>query len=490
MTGTLYFLSLLLLVFAGAMTLPAAVAAAEEKGTAALDFLMIAALVAFVAAGSAVALRGWRKRFDRVQSYVLLVAAWITLSAVGALPFLTVGGLKIGDAIFEAVSGLTTTGGTVLTNLSTVPYALIAWRAELQWMGGLLTLLGLTLIPAPAGTGGLPDRYIRLVGIEGYRDRQRVLAAMRDITGFYTVVTLACIIMLMATGIRPLDALCLSFSTVSTGGFLPINGTISSYANPMAEIVLMVFMLIGATSILWQRMVLLGRMQMLRQHRESYSVIIVGAVLGLLYAAVLFRAAGSSSALSPWQALREGLFTAISLVTTTGFEVREAGFAVLPLTLVLFVAFAGGGTFSTAGGLKHYRVGGMAIQAYRELGRLVYPHAIRPAHFFGSQAYDIQLMKAIWSFFVAAIFVVALGSLALALENINYEGALIAAIASFSNIGMLYSSGWLPIDAPHWPGYSDFNTHTKIILCALMIFGRIEVLALFGALNRTYWLRR
>ncbi|PTW60249.1 trk system potassium uptake protein TrkH [Breoghania corrubedonensis] len=489
MTGTLYFLSMLLIGFSGSMVLPAAVATAAGDRNSAIDFLMIAALVAFVAAGTFVALRGRRKRFDRVQSYVLLVTAWVVLSAVGAVPFLTIGAMSPGNAIFEAVSGLTTTGGTVLINLDKVPFALIVWRAELQWLGGLLTLLGLTLISAPAGIGGLPDRHIRLVGIEGYRDRQRLTAAVRDISGFYVAVTLACIVLLLISGIPTLDAVCLAFSTVSTGGFVPVSGMVSSYANPMAEVVLMTFMLIGATSLLWQRMVLLGRMQMLKQHRESYSVIILACVMGLVYAAVLFRAAGSASVLSPLQALREGMFTAISLVTTTGFEVREAGFAVLPLTLILFVALVGGGTFSTAGGLKHYRVGGMAVQAYRELGRLVYPHAIRPAHF-GSQAYDIQLMKAIWSFFVAAIFIVALGSLALALENMNYEGALIASIASFSNIGTLYSSGWLPIDAPRWPGYADFNGPTKLILCALMILGRIEVLALFGALNRTYWLRR
>ncbi|MEI2385750.1 potassium transporter TrkG [Breoghania sp. JC706] len=489
MTGTLYFLSILLLAFAAAMTLPAAVAAAGGNGTVALEFLMLAALISFVAAGTFVALRGRLKRFDRVQSYVLLVAVWAVLSAVGALPFLTIGGMAPGNAIFEAVSGLTTSGGTVLTNFDAVPFALIVWRSELQWLGGLLTLLGLTLVSAPAGIGGLPDRHIRLVGIEGYRDRQRVAAAVRDISGFYLIVTLACIVLLLISGLPMLDAVCLAFATVSTGGFLPRGGMITSYANPMAEVVLMVFMLVGATSLLWQRMLLLGRIQMLKQHRESYSVMILAGVLGLIYAAVLFRAAGSASVLSPFQALREGMFTAISLVTTTGFEAREAGFAVLPLTLVLFVALVGGGTFSTAGGLKHYRVGGMAVQAYRELGRLVYPHAIRPAHF-GSQAYDIQLMKAIWSFFVAAILIIALGSLALALENMDYEGALIAAIASFSNIGTLYSSGWLPIDAPRWPDYADFNAHTKLILCALMILGRIEVLALFGALNRTYWLRR
>ncbi|WP_321340622.1 potassium transporter TrkG [Breoghania sp.] len=489
MTGTFFFLSILLLVFSGTMLLPASVAVAGGDMPVGLNFAMIAALLAFGAGSTFLALRGRMRRFNRVQSYVLLVSAWVVLPLVGALPFITIADIEVWTAIFEAVSGLTTTGATAIGSIERLPVALIVWRAELQWLGGLLTLLGITLISAPAGIGGLPDRYIRLIGTEGHQDRKRVMAAALDIAGFYVAVTLACIVALLVSGIEPIYAVCLAFSTVSTGGFVPIDGDISSFGNPLAEMVLMVFMLAGATSILWQRMLVIGRVQVLKQHRESYSVIILAAVLGLVYAAVLFRAAGSSSVLGPFQALREGLFTAISLVSTTGFEVRDGGFTVLPLTLVLFIALVGGGTFSTAGGLKHYRLGGMAVQAYRELGRLVYPHAIRSSHF-GSQAYDIQLMKAIWSFFVAAIFTVAMGSLALALENMDYEGALIAAISSFSNIGTLYTSSWLPIDVPPWPDFVAFNSHTKLILCALMILGRIEVLALFGALNKTYWLRR
>lgn len=489
MTGILFFYSIIMLGFSFAMLIPVVVAAAYGDARSLFDFFMLAAMSGFVAAGFFFALQGRRRPFGRVQSFLLLILSWCGLCLIGALPFIVVADFSATDAIFESVSGLTTTGATVITRVSDYPQAIVFWRAELQWIGGLLTLLSIILISAPAGIGGLPDRHIRLTeSAEGVRGH-RVVNAVRDIAGFYLLTTMICAIILIMTGLQPFDALCLSLAAVSTGGFIPIDGNISDYANPYAEIVLIVFMLLGATSILWQRMLLTNRRQLLAQHRESYTVLMLAAGLGLTYALVLYDAAGSSAVLSPLNALREGMFTAASLVSTTGFEVRHSGFAVLPLTLVLFVALVGGGTFSTAGGLKHYRIGGMLTQAYRELGRLVYPHGIRSAQF-GSQVYDIQLMKAIWSFFAASIMVISLGSLMLALENIDYEGALVVSVAAFSNIGTLYSNGWLAVGIEDWPEYAALNGHSKLILCAIMILGRIEVLALIGAANRTYWMRR
>ena len=489
MTGILFHFSIVLLTFSFAMLLPIAVAAASGDTSSIIDFFLIAAMSGFCALGFLFALQGRKSTFGRMQSFILLVLCWISLSLIGSLPFAIIGGFSFVDAIFESVSGLTTTGATVFTQFADYPMAIVLWRAELQWLGGLLTLLSITLISAPAGIGGLPDRHIRLAenteGMLGHR----VVNAVRDITGLYVFTTLACMIFLLLAGIPPLDALCLALATVSTGGFVPIDGNISDYANPYAEIALIIFMLLGASSILWQRMLLTNRRQLLTRHRESYSVMMLAGILGLMYALTLFRAAGSSDVLSPITALREGLFTAASLVSTTGFEVRHSGFAVLPLTLVLFIALIGGGTFSTAGGLKHYRIGGMLVQAYRELGRLVYPHSIRSAQF-GSQVYDIQLMKAIWSFFSVAIVVIAFGSLALALEDIDYEGALVVSVAAFSNIGTLYSNGWLAVGSDAWPSYPELNSQSKLILGAIMILGRIEVLALIAAANHTYWLRR
>ncbi len=241
MTGILFHFSIVLLGFSFAMLLPVAVAAASGDTGALFDFFLIAAMSGFCALSFLFALQGRRSAFGRMQSFLLLILCWVVLGLIGALPFAIAAGLPLVDSVFESFSGLTTTGATVFTNLADHSLAIIFWRAELQWLGGLLTLLSITLISAPAGIGGLPDRHIRLAespeGIMGHR----VVNAVRDIAGLYLLTTVACMIFLLLSGIPPIDALCLALATVSTGGFVPIDGNISSYGNPYAEIALIIF---------------------------------------------------------------------------------------------------------------------------------------------------------------------------------------------------------------------------------------------------------
>ncbi|MEP3275395.1 MAG: potassium transporter TrkG [Stappiaceae bacterium] len=486
MSGVLFLFSILICVLAAFATLPALYALWLGNEGQAIDFAILSGLGIFVGLSVYIALYGRKWRIGRVHSYLLLTISWLLLPLLGALPFLIVSDMPLGDAYFEAVSGFTTTGASIVSDPSVLGQPILLWRSMLQWCGGLFTLLGIILILAPSGIGGLPDRHIKLIDQNEEGGGTRVLNTVREVTSAYALFTGICYLSLLLCGIDAFDALCLSLSTLSTGGFLPRAGDISSYQNAAAEVVLIVFMLIGGTSILWHRMLMQQRLQLLLKHRESYYVIGTAVLLGIVIAALLFRAAGSATVLSPLTALREGIFTAVSLVTTTGFEVRHDGFTVLPLTVILFVAFVGGGTFSTAGGLKHYRMGGMWVQATRELSRLIYPHGIRPAHF-GSQPYDIQLMKSIWSYFAIAIFVIALGSLFLAMEDIDFEGALIATISSFANLGTIYTPGWMHAQPAEWPALTQMDNVSKLTLSFIMILGRLEILVLFAALNRTYW---
>jgi len=488
MSGVLFFLSLVLGGTSVALLLPALVGATLGDGHA-VDFLIVAGLGGFVAAALRLALLGRVQQVRRVQGYWLLILSWVLLSGFAALPFGPVVHWSVSDLLFESVSALTTTGATIFPTLEELPPSLIFWRAELQWLGGFLTLLSVILILAPAGIGGLPDRQIRLIEHADRSEGAQMRSAVGEIALIYCAATLACVVALILSGLPIFDAVCLAFSTLSTGGFFPRDGGIAVYGRPFAEFVLMFFMLVGATSVIWHRMVFQRRNQLLREHRESYFIIGSAIVVGMIMAfTAIGGLRGAGGAVDALTLLREGLFTGISLVTTTGFEGGSVGFTVLPLTFVVFLAFIGGGTFSTAGGLKQYRFGGMCVQAYRDLVRLVYPHGIRPAYF-GSQAYDIQLMKSIWSFFAIAIFAVFLGANLIALEPIRFEGALLASVAALSNIGPLYNPAWVDTIGTI-PAYSEMSGQTKAVLMALMLLGRIEILALFGALNRTYWLRR
>lgn len=480
MTGILNLLSLVLGAFAVALMPPAIVALLAGEGEAAYQFLLTCGLTGFVAGGLFFAFQGRRGRITRLHSFVLAIAAWIVPSFIAAVPLAQLGGLDYGAALFEAVSGYTTTGATVIPDLGALPLSVVFWRAELQWIGGLMTLLLIVLVLAPAGLGGLPARHIALV--EGPQDSggRRLLDVSRGIFGAYAVVTMLCIVLLLLTGLPIFDAVCLAFATVSTGGFMPRPGTVGDYANPAAEMVLMVFMLLGATSILWQRMVLRGRWQLLREHREDYWVIGVAVAVGLAFAVVM----ANVPELDRLGALREGLFIGISAVTTTGFDGISVGFAGLPITVMMVLAIVGGGSFSTAGGIKFFRVGGMFVQAGRELKRLVYPHGVQPMRF-GSQSYDMELMKAIWSHFIACILLIAFASLAVALFHASYEGALLATVSAFSNIGGLYAAPWA--EGGEWPAYAELDPLAQLVLAFTMIAGRLEVIALLGSAGAIYW---
>ncbi|WP_421723620.1 TrkH family potassium uptake protein [Bauldia sp.] len=440
----------------------------------------MASLIGFFSGAIYFALRGRASALDRVSSFVLILTIWIVPPLVAAIPIMRTAGTDYVTGLFEAVSGYTTTGASALESLEPIGLSGVFFRAQLQWLGGLMTLITIVTVIAPSGLGGLSGQQVALVTSTDGRST-RLLGTLRQVTGAYLAVTLACVVLLLASDLPPFDAICIALSTVSTGGFMPINGTFADYGSPFAEAVVAVFMLIGATSIVWHRMVWEGRWPLVRRHRESYWVIGVSILVGGLYAASFATSAGGETTLS---ALRDGLFTGISLVSTTGFITRPEGLAAVGEPIVFLVALVGAGTISTAGGLKYHRMGGLFTLCSQELQRLVYPHSVRRARF-GGAPYSIERMKSILSGIVVALLTVVAASLLIATTEPAFDGALTAAIAAFSNIGPLYGPGWPGADA--WPPFADFGDTAKLVMAFTMILGRLEVLVLLGALNLSYW---
>ena len=165
---------------------------------------------------------------------------------------------------------------------------------------------------------------------------------------------------------------------------------------------------------------------------------------------------------------------------------RHADVTVLPSLLVICVALVGATPFSTAGGLKLYRIGAMMLQAMSEVGRLIYPSSVRGG-MIGRSAFTVQLLKAIWSSFLLSMILIAVVAGMVTYDIGHFDGGLIAAISSFSNIGPLYTSGWSQVG--DWPAYQDMGLIVKYALIITMILGRIEIIVLIGALNFNFWRR-
>ncbi len=200
---------------------------------------------------------------------------------------------------------------------------------------------------------------------------------IRHMLPIYAGATVVCMLTLYAVGLRGFDAFGLASAALSTGGLLPDADGMSAYGSAAVKFVFMFFMLVGGTSILWHRMMLTRRFRLAFSQRENIAVLLVCLIVGILAAAVRFDTPEGHQSLP--LALEDGLFSAISLITTTGVEPHAGAFAALPISLVTLLIFIGGATFSTSGGIKMYRVGVMGLQSLLELNRLILPHAGAPA---------------------------------------------------------------------------------------------------------------
>ena len=264
------------------------------------------------------------------------------------------------------------------------------------------------------------------------------------------------------------------------------DGPIDTYVPPVGQFGLIVFMVIGATSVIWQAMVLRGDVQQLSRHREAYYLIGVIAVLGLVIGArYLTSSSGDLSGLLT--ALREGMFAAASLVSTTAYHVREESFSVLPTGVIFALVLVGGGALSTAGGLKMFRVGILCAQSARELSLSLFPHGVDPLTV-GGRRWEPNALQGIYAMVLAFALVLAITVAVLSYQGLAFEPAIMAGIAALSNAGPLYGAG--PDAEQPWTSLSSFGSASLAALSAAMILGRIELLAFFSVVNLTYWRSR
>lgn len=446
-------------------------------------------LGSFVFGSLVLAVMNREGRLPEVGKLVLVTAVWTILPVFAALPIVDISQLSFLDSLFESVSGISTAGGSILKTVESWPQGLLFWRIQLQWFGGFLALLTVLLIIAPMRIGGLTSgSSIFLGNLDRDGTQHRALSLILKIFAIYASMTAICTIVLFMSGTRAFYAVTLAMTAVSTGGFLPFDGAIDTFVSPVGLFTMSLFLLLGATSVFWQRMLIDRRLIGLASHRESYSVMVLIGILAVIYMFIIV-AISAPTANAIGSALLEGFFVATSLVATSGIEARPGTIALIPLIVVLFIVFVGGSAYSTTGGLKHYRVGGMLVQSWSEIERLIYPHNVKPSKF-GSQNYDMNLMKAIWSFFTVMILTIALFSVVIAASGIPFEAAISATISAFATAGPVYEAGWAAPGAQAWPSYADFSVTGKIALIGTMILGRLEVLVLLSILSTKYWFNR
>ncbi|MFN2309624.1 MAG: TrkH family potassium uptake protein [Gammaproteobacteria bacterium] len=474
-------LGLLLMIFSTTLLPPVGVSLVYDDGELA-GFLEAFVLVL---AGGFIAwwpVRGQRRELRLRDGFLVVVLFWLVLGLVGALPLALSARpeMTLTDAVFESISGLTTTGATVLTGLDDLPRSILFYRQQLQWLGGMgIIVLAVAVLPM-LGIGGMQLYRAETPGpMKDTKLTPRITETAKALWYIYLGLTLACAGGYWLAGMEGFDAITHSFSTVAIGGFSTHDLSIGYFKSTQIEMIAVVFMLLSgmnfALHFLAWRNLSLGPYLHDSEVRTYLSILaLTGAItVGYLYLTETFGDWGS--------ALHHGLFQAVSIGTTTGFTTAEyhhwPGF--LPV-LLLFTSFIGGCAGSTAGGLKVIRFLLLLKQGAREITRLVHPNAQVPVKI-GRKPLPDRVMDAVWGFFASYVAAFAIMLLILMATGLDQVTAFSAVAACMNNLGP-----GLGAVGTH---YGDLNAIAKWVLCFAMLLGRLEIFTVLVLLSPVFWRR-
>ena len=472
-------LGLLLMVFSLTMLPPVGVSLYYADGSYPA---FLAAAGWLIAVG---ALIWWPARRDRRDlrlrdGFVVVTLFWTVLGLAGALPLYISPQPDIGatDAIFEAVSGLTTTGATVLTGLDTLPKSILYYRQQLQWLGGMgIVILAVALLPM-LGVGGMSLYRAEMPGpVKDAKLTPRITQTARMLWVVYVTITLACAGAYWLAGMGLFDAVGHAFATVAIGGFSHYDASLGHFDSRTIELVAVFFMLVGAMNfglhfVAWRN----WRFSVYWRDPECQAFLRLMAGLSAVTLVYLLLAGDYDDTL---QLAADGVFQAVSIATTTGFTTSHYHHwpAGLPV-LLLFASFIGGCAGSTAGGLKVVRCLLLVKQGRREIVRLVHPNAEIPVQL-GGRAVPLRVVDAVWGFFAVYVGVFTVLMLSLMATGVDQVTAFSAIAATLNNLGpglgeVAYS-------------YAGLGGVGKWICVLAMLLGRLEIFTLLLLFTVTFW---
>jgi len=458
---------------------PALVSGWYNDGTAWL-FATSAALLALLGLAVFLPVRHVRRELRLHDGFLIVVGCWVVLALVGALPFtlLEEPELSYVDALFESMSGLTTTGATIITQIEALPRGVLYYRQQLQWLGGMgIIVLAVAVLPM-LRIGGMQLYRAETPGpIKDAKLTPRVTETAKALWLIYLGITVACALAYWLAGMDLFDAVGHAFSTVAIGGFSTHDSSIAWFDNPTIEMVAVVFMVISGVNFAlhftaWRRAHLDAYFA--DPELKVYAVLLIGLVV---IASLELFLKGTYPTLA--ESFRYGGFQMVSAMTTTGFTSTQfhlwPGF--LPI-LMMCVAFIGGCAGSTAGGMKVIRIILLYRQSAREIRRLIHPHSV--VHIkIGDQTASSTVMDAVWGFFFLYIATFTAATVLLNTTGIDSVSAFSAAAATITNLGPGLSEVGIH--------YAELNAPAKLILSFTMLAGRLEIFTLLVLLTPAFW---
>ncbi len=462
---------------AGVLLVPLGLSLADgDRAWSAL--LGSSALSGALGAGLLFATRRARPELTHREGFAVVTLGWVLFGVLGALPYRFAGEVPtLVDAVFESLSGFTTTGATILTDIEALPRSLLFWRALTHWLGGMgIIVLGLAILPM-LGVGGMQLFRAEVPGPTADRLRPRIQDTAKLLWGVYVGLTALQVALLMLGGLGWFDAVCHAFATLATGGFSTRNASVGAFGSAYVDGVVTVFMFLAGINFALHHAVLAGRgWKALKNEELRFYALLTGGAVVILMAANAGTAYGSLL-----DNLRYSAFQAVSILTTTGFGTADyEAWPYLCQVLLVLLMFIGGSAGSTGGGMKVSRVLLLLKHAVVQVWNLIHPRGVRRVKLDDRPVPD-AVLQGVLGFFALYLLVTGAGSLGMALLGVDPVTAVASVISCVGNIGPgLGSVG--PAE-----NYAHLPQAGKALLTFCMLLGRLELFTVLALFFPTTW---
>jgi len=465
--------SILVLFFSFSYIFPVLVSLIFNDGALNL-FLPTFFVVGFLGLIGFLLTKGAQRDLSTKDGFVIIVMFWLVLSLAGSIPFF-LSGMSAIDSIFESMSGITTTGATVISNIEGLPESLKFYRQLLQWMGGMgLIVLAIAVMPL-LGIGGAQLFKTDIPGAMGeQRLTPRIQETAKALWSIYFGLTILCALLYTFAGMSIFDAISHAMSTVAIGGFSTHDDSIGYFNSLTIEIICMIFMLLSAMSFALHYFSIY-KSKSLKYFYDPELRFFVTILLIIFTLALSVNALSSESQLS----IRELAFHTISTLTTTGFGISDTSSWSFSISFLLLIgAFIGACSGSVGGGVKSWRVMIMLNHAYSNIVKMIHPNSVVTLKV-GTKSVDDGVATSVWGFFSIYVISFVVLLLAVLISGLDLETAFSSVGACLNNLG--------PGLGLVSDNYSEINTFAKSILAFSMLLGRLEIFTLLIILTPMFW---
>lgn len=414
------------------------------------------------------------------EGFLIVTLGWLCMSLFGTLPFMLSGAIpNFADALFETVSGFTTTGASILDNIEEQPHSILFWRSTTQWIGGMgIIVLTIAILPL-LGIGGMELFVAESPGPTKDKIHPRIKETAKRLWAIYMALTLAETVLLMLCGMSFFDAINHSFTTISTGGFSTKQASVGYYDSVWIEMVIILFMFFSGTNFTVLYFLLKGRKDKIAHNDEFRWYFLWILILGALVVPAIVVSSGEPVGL----ALRQGFFQVVSIVTTTGFATADfqiwGSFATM---LFFLMMFSGASAGSTSGGFKIVRIVLLVKNGLAEFKRRLHPRAIIPI-MMNKSSVPPSIIDNLMAFTILYIVVFTISLLVMTAFRMDFMTALGAVATSLNNVG--------PGVGEVGPAFSFSAVESggKVFLAFLMLLGRLELFTVLILFTPYLWKR-